>query len=153
MRGLATLWKGVSRSFSVSSRLSQPLFFSEKHEWVDYDSGSDVATVGITDYAQAALGDIVYVQLPESDTKIKMGEECGALESVKAASELYSPISGIVVGKNVAVEDAPALINTSPEMDGWLFKLKIDATSTGDVKKLMTQDEYKKFLESQEADH
>nr|ACO15202.1 Glycine cleavage system H protein, mitochondrial precursor [Caligus clemensi] len=153
MRGLVALLKRSSRSFSVSSKFSQPVFFSEKHEWVDYTPGNEIATVGISDYAQSALGDIVYVQLPEPESEIKMGEECGALESVRAASELYSPISGTVVDKNIAVEDAPSLINSAPESDGWLFKIKLSDASLAQVEQLMNEEKYKAYLESQEEDH
>nr|ACO10798.1 Glycine cleavage system H protein, mitochondrial precursor [Caligus rogercresseyi] len=151
MKGLSALCRGASRCFSISSRQSIPLYFSEKHEWVDYTPGNDAATVGISDYAQSALGDIVYVQLPEVDTKIKSGEEIGALESVKAASELYSPVAGTVIDKNAAVEDAPALINSSPEADGWLFKIKL--SNEAQIEGLMNEEKYKVYLESQEEDH
>lgn len=86
--------------------------YTDKHEWVSVDKAG-VGTIGISKYAQEALGDIVYAQLPEIGTELAQKDECGALESVKAASEVYSPVSGKVVEKNAAVEETPALINTS----------------------------------------
>lgn len=85
--------------------------FTEKHEWVSYEGNS--GTVGISTYAQEALGDVVFAQLPEVGTVLKQNDECGALESVKAASEVYSPVSGEVTDKNAAVEETPSLINTN----------------------------------------
>lgn len=118
--------------------------YTEQHEWVDVQG--TIGTVGVTDYAQGALGDVVFAQLPEPDSELnQMGmlivgskncvfnlhsyeyllDDCGALESVKAASELYSPVSGTVTEKNKDVEETPALINQSPYEKGWLFKIKL----------------------------
>lgn len=98
---------------------------------------------------QEALGDVVYAQLPEVDTELTAGEECGTLESVKAASEIFSPVSGIVTAKNDSVEEAPALINSSPMEEGWLFKLRL-SNAEADTKNLLTEDTYKAFLKTVE---
>ena len=96
-------------------------------------------------------GDVVYAQLPEVDSEVEVGEECGALESVKAASELYSPVSGKVIEKNVAVEDLPSLINTSAENDGWLFKVEL--TKQEELKELFDKSSYEEYLKTQEDEH
>lgn len=122
------------------------LRFSAKHEWILYDG--KVGTVGISDHAQDSLGEVVYAQLPDVGTVVKKDDECGALESVKAASELYSPISGKVVEKNTSVEEKPGLINKSCYKEGWLFKVEL--TKPEELEKLMTEADYKEFLKSEE---
>ncbi|XP_019872157.1 glycine cleavage system H protein, mitochondrial [Aethina tumida] len=122
--------------------------FTSKHEWVSVEG--NVGTVGISNYAQEALGDVVYAQLPEVETILKLADECGALESVKAASEVYSPVSGKVIEKNTAVEDTPSLINTSCYEKGWLFKLELSNPS--ELNQLLNEEKYKEFLKTQE-DH
>lgn len=136
----------LARPLSTSCRLDV-LYFTKKHEWVSVDDG-EVGTVGISNYAQEALGDVVYAQLPEPDDSVTRGEECGALESVKAASELYSPVTGTVLEKNEAVENAPALINTSAMDEGWLFKVKL--TQTSELEQLLDEDAYKAYLKEHE---
>jgi len=96
------------------------IFFTKKHEWVRVEGTK--GTIGVSAYAAEALGDVVYAQLPDPGDSVEAGEECGALESVKAASEIYSPVTGTVAEKNEKVEDGPALINQSPTKDGWLFR-------------------------------
>lgn len=118
--------------------------FTDRHEWVDVDQG--IGTVGISKYAQDSLGDVVFAQLPDPGTKLEAGEECGALESVKAASEIYSPVTGIVTEKNGAVENKPGLINTSCYDEGWLFKMKL--TQPEELEELMTEEAYETFLKS-----
>ncbi|VEN55064.1 unnamed protein product [Callosobruchus maculatus] len=123
--------------------------YTDKHEWVEVrDNG--IGIVGISDYAQEALGDVVYAQLPDVNTVLKQKDECGALESVKAASELYSPVSGKVIEKNKEVEDTPSLINSSCYEKGWLFKVEL--ANNDEVKNLMSEVQYKQFLKTQE-DH
>uniref|UniRef100_A0A2A4K1Z9 Glycine cleavage system H protein n=1 Tax=Heliothis virescens TaxID=7102 RepID=A0A2A4K1Z9_HELVI len=119
-----------------------PRKFSDRHEWVLVDN--DIGTVGISKYAQESLGDVVFAQLPEPDTAVQEGEECGALESVKAASEIYSPVSGTITEKNTEVESKPGLINTSYYDKGWLFKVKM--TNPQELNALMTEEQYEKFL-------
>lgn len=118
--------------------------FTDRHEWVEIEEG--IGTVGISKYAQDSLGDVVFAQLPDPGTKLTAGDECGALESVKAASEIYSPVTGIVTEKNGDVENKPSLINTSCYDEGWLFKLKL--TKPEELEELMTEAKYEMFLKS-----
>ncbi|KZS08876.1 glycine cleavage system H protein [Daphnia magna] len=111
-----------TRTFCSTNALAARKY-TEQHEWVDVQG--TIGTVGVTDYAQGALGDVVFAQLPEPDSELNQMDDCGALESVKAASELYSPVSGTVTEKNKDVEETPALINQSPYEKGWLFKIKL----------------------------
>lgn len=118
--------------------------YTDRHEWVTEVNG--IGTVGISKYAQESLGDVVFAQLPDPGTKVVEGEECGALESVKAASEIYSPVSGTVIEKNLKVENKPGLINSSCYEDGWLFKLML--TKPEELEGLMTEEQYKKYLKT-----
>lgn len=104
--------------------------YTEDHEWIDVDG--DVATVGITDYAQNALGDVVFVELPEVGADFSTGDEVAVVESVKAASEVYAPLDGEIVEVNSALEGEPALVNTSPTENGWFFKIKLANVSAVD---------------------
>jgi len=97
--------------------------FTETHEWIDIKDG--VGTVGVTEYAQKELGDIVYVELPKIGSEVKKGQEAVVLESTKAAADVYSPVSGKIVEVNLALNDASELVNTFPEKDGWLFKITL----------------------------
>lgn len=117
-------------------------YFTEEHEWIDVDG--DIATVGITDHAQEQLGDIVFVDLPAEGATFDKGDDAAVVESVKAASDVYAPISGEVVEANGALENEPALVNTDPEEDGWFFKLRIADMSEFDG--LMDEAAYKKFV-------
>ncbi len=117
--------------------------YSEDHEWVLIEG--DNATVGITDYAQNALGDIVFVEVPEVGREVEQGDDCAVVESVKAASEVYAPINGEITEGNPALEDDPALVNTSPEGDGWFFKMTIADAAQLDA--LMDEAGYKEFCE------
>ncbi|KAG0716156.1 Glycine cleavage system H protein, mitochondrial [Chionoecetes opilio] len=139
-------WEHIGKHFSTSHHQLSSRKYTEKHEWVAVDG--NIGTIGITEYAQEALGDIVYAQLPEVDTQYEQMEECGALESVKAASELYSPVSGKVTEINAAVEDQPALINKSCYDEGWLFKLELTVPS--EIDELMNKEAYDKFLKESE---
>lgn len=118
--------------------------YSEDHEWVDAD-GNGVATIGITDHAQEQLGELVYVELPEIGRTVAKGDEVAVVESVKAASEVYSPVSGEVVEVNETLADSPTTVNDKAESDGWLFKLKL--SDTGQLDGLMDADAYKTFCE------
>ena len=115
----------------------QHLQFSKEHEWLTAAEGG-VSTVGITAHAADALGDIVYVQLPEVGATVTAGETCGELESTKSVSDLYSPAGGEVVEVNQAVVDEPALVNSAPFEGGWLFKIRLD----GEPGELLSADEY-----------
>jgi len=101
--------------------------YSEEHEWIAVDG--DTATVGITNYAQQQLGDVVFVEVPEAGKSFDKGDEVAVVESVKAASEIYAPVSGQVTAGNEALEDAPATINSDAESDGWIFKMTITDAS------------------------
>ncbi|KAF5292122.1 hypothetical protein FQA39_LY14077 [Lamprigera yunnana] len=120
--------------------------YTSKHEWVQIEG--KIGIVGISDYAQNALGDVVYAQLPDVDSILSQKDECGALESVKAASELFSPISGKVVEKNLEVEETPSLINTSCYDKGWLFKVELN--NVKELSDLMNEMQYKEFLKTEE---
>lgn len=116
--------------------------YTEDHEWIDADG--DIATVGITDYAQKALGDVVFVELPEVGASFAKGDEVSVVESVKAASEVYAPLNGEIVEVNEALEGEPALVNTDATGDGWFFKIKLD--DVNDLNDLMDEDEYNTFV-------
>ena len=117
-------------------------YFTDEHEWIDVEG--DTATVGITDFAQGQLGDIVFVELPDVGSVIDKGKDAAVVESVKAASDVYAPISGEIMETNEALEDDPALVNTSPEEDGWFFKMTIAAEAELDG--LMDEEAYKDFV-------
>lgn len=114
---------------------------SEEHEWVS--RSGDTATVGITDYAQNALGDVVFVELPEVGASFSRGDEVAVVESVKAASEIYTPVSGEITEVNSALEDEPDKINASPLDDGWLFKIRLG--NAGELDELMDEEAYEAF--------
>ncbi|RSS84217.1 glycine cleavage system protein GcvH [Streptomyces sp. WAC06614] len=119
----------------------QQLRYTKEHEWVTAVDGDGVATVGITEFAANALGDVVYAQLPEAGDTVTAGETCGELESTKSVSDLYAPVTGEVVEANQDVVDDPSLVNTAPFEGGWLFKVKI----TGEPDELLSADEYTAF--------
>jgi len=121
-----------------------PRYFTDEHEWIDVED--DVATVGITDYAQGQLGDIVFVELPEIGALIEQGKDAAVVESVKAASDVYAPITGEIIEVNPALEDDPALVNSSPEEDGWFFKMTI--ADEGELDRLMDEEAYKAFVDA-----
>ena len=118
-------------------------YYTDEHEWIEVEG--DVATVGITDYAQGQLGDIVFVELPEVGAMIEQGKDAAVVESVKAASDVYAPITGEVTETNGALEEDPALVNSSPEDAGWFFKMTVAAPA--ELDKLMDEDGYKAFVE------
>lgn len=118
--------------------------YTKDHEWIRMEDG--VAVIGISDYAQSQLGDVVYVELPEVGRKVAKGAEAAVVESVKAASEVYAPISGEVVAVNEALDGSPAIVNEDAEGEGWFLKLK--AADPGEFDALMTADQYKAFLET-----
>lgn len=117
-------------------------YFTEDHEWIELDG--DIATVGITDYAQGQLGDIVFVEVPEEGRQVSKGDDAAVVESVKAASDVYAPVSGTVIEGNPALEDNPALVNEDPEGEGWFFKMSLGDTSELDG--LMDEAKYADFV-------
>ena len=117
-------------------------YFSEEHEWVDVDG--DIATVGITDFAQGQLGDIVFVELPVEGATFEKGDDAAVVESVKAASDVYAPVSGEVVEVNGELEGEPALVNSDAEEEGWFFKLRL--TDPSELDGLMNESAYQRFV-------
>lgn len=126
------------------SEIPSDLRYRESHEWVRVEDDGSVV-VGITDHAQAALGDIVFVELPEPGLSYAQGDACAVVESVKAASDIYAPISGEVIEFNAALEDDPALVNSDPYGDGWLFSLS--PSDISEVDGLLDADDYAESLE------
>lgn len=140
-------WVGThcsARSLVTSSTLLSARRFTDKHEWVTVENG--IGTVGISNFAQEALGDVVYCGLPEIGTKLNKMDEFGALESVKAASELYSPLTGEVTDANKALADDPGLVNKSCYGDGWLIKMTVEKPE--ELEELMDEDGYEKYIKS-----
>ena len=121
-----------------------PRYFTDEHEWIDVEGES--VTVGITNYAQEQLGDIVFVELPSVGTMLDKGDDAAVVESVKAASDVYSPINGEVTEANGALEDDPALVNTSPEEEGWFFRMTIGDGSQ--LEGMMDEAGYKAFVDA-----
>jgi len=117
-------------------------YFTEEHEWIEVEG--DTATVGITDYAQHQLGDLVFVEVPAEGTELAKGKEAAVVESVKAASDVYSPVSGTVTEANGALEDDPALVNSDAEGQGWFYRLTI--ADTNELDGLMDEAAYKGFI-------
>ncbi len=123
--------------------IPEELKYSKDHEWVKIDG--DIATVGITDYAQGELGDIVFIELPAVGSKVEFMKPFGTIEAVKAVSDLFSPISGEVTEINTALEDDAGIINSSPYGDGWIIKVKISDPS--EINKLLDPDGYKNLID------
>ena len=119
-----------------------PRYFTEEHEWIDVDG--DTGTVGISDYAQSQLGDIVFVDVPDEGKELTKGDEAAVVESVKAASDVYAPVSGAVIEANGALSEDPSLVNSDPEGDGWFFRLTL--SDPGELEDLMDEDAYATFV-------
>jgi glycine cleavage system H protein len=124
------------------SNIPSDLKYAKSHEWVRVSG--DTATVGITDHAQAELTDIVFVELPSVGRKVKAGEACAVVESVKTASDIYSPVSGEITAVNAAVVDNPALVNSKPDSDGWFYKIKLG--NAAELTALLSAYDYKKQI-------
>lgn len=129
------------------SQIKDSFYYTEDHEWVQSEDEL-TAICGITDHAQEQLTDIVFVELPDIDTEVKKGDQIAVVESVKAASDVYSPVSGKIIKVNEALTDSPELINTSPYNKGWIFK--IDIKDKNELDELMNADDYSSFVESGE---
>lgn len=123
--------------------IPEELYYTESHEWIRVDG--DEAIIGITDFAQHELGDIVYIELPDVGKKVSAGEPCGSIEAVKAVEDINSPVSGKVESRNGDLEDSPDLINKSPYDEGWLIKVKL--TNMDELENLLSATEYKKIVE------
>lgn len=126
------------------SRMPSDLSYAESHEWLRLE-GDGTALVGVTDHAQDALGDVVYVELPEIGARIDAGAEVAVVESVKAASDIYSPVTGEILLINDALEDQPDLVNSSPYADGWLFSVRLD--NPEEVKAMLDADAYQAVID------
>ncbi|XP_022927060.1 glycine cleavage system H protein 2, mitochondrial-like [Cucurbita moschata] len=125
------------------------LKYATSHEWVKVEG--DKATIGITDHAQDHLGDVVYVELPEVGTSVKQDSSFGAVESVKATSDINSPVSGKIVEVNDKLSSSPALVNSSPYENGWI--IKVEVSDSNELKNLMDSEQYSKFCEEEDSKH
>ncbi len=119
------------------------VYYTKEHEWIRVEGNS--ATVGITDFAQGQLGDVVFVELPEAGRQVTKGGEAAVVESVKAASDVYAPVSGEVTEANAALEGDSSVVNSDPEGEGWFFRLRLSDTS--ELEGLMDADAYKSFCD------
>lgn len=119
--------------------------YTKDHEWVEVDG--DIGTVGISDHAQEQLGDIVFIELPKEGREVNMGDEIATIESVKAASEIYAPVSGTVVEVNSTLDDEPALVNSDAFGEGWFFRIQLSDAS--ELNGLMDEEAYKAFVEEE----
>lgn len=126
----------------------QDLYFSKDHEWAK-DNGDGTVTIGISEYAQGTLGDVVFVELPEVGEEVERDDEFGVVESVKAVSDLYSPVTGEVVEINEALLDAPELVNESPYEEGWMLKVRLD--DPDELEELLSFEDYEAFVKSDGA--
>lgn len=129
------------------SSIPANLRYADSHEWV-LDNGDGTVTIGISDHAQQALGDVVFVELPEVGRTLAVGDEVGVIESVKAASDLYAPVAGEILAVNEALEDAPETVNESPYEEGWLMKVRLDDASALDD--LLDADAYQAVTAAEE---
>jgi glycine cleavage system H protein len=127
----------------------EDLHYTKQHEWVRFSEGAGV--VGITDYAQKELGDIVYVDLPRVGSALEQGKTMGSVESVKAVSDIYAPVSGEVVEINDALSTAPEKLNESPHSDGWLVKIRLSAPDQ--ISGLLSAEDYQKYVAEEETGH
>jgi len=123
-------------------KIMDDLFYTESHEWIRIDG--DIATIGISDFAQHELGDIVFVELPDVGMKVSAGEPCGSIEAVKAVEDMISPLSGKIAERNTDLEDSPDLINKSPYEDGWI--MKVNFSNKDELDNLLSAVEYKKII-------
>ena len=122
--------------------IPEDFYYTKDHEWAQVDE--NIVTIGITEYAQDALGEIVYVELPEEGAKVNQGESFGVVESVKAVSDLYAPVSGTVIEVNMSLSDDPSVLNDDPMNDGWLMRIEMD--SEKELANLVRAGEYKKLI-------
>ncbi len=125
--------------------LPENLKYTEEHEWADYDEANGVATIGITDFAQSELGDIVFVELPEVDDEISAGDTIGTIEAVKTVADVYAPLSGTVTEINESLDESPEVINEDPYKTGWIIKIKL--SDAAELDKLLSADKYKELID------
>ncbi|WVR06622.1 glycine cleavage system H protein [Kwoniella sp. DSM 27419] len=150
-RPAASVLRTAAKPAPRAMRMSAVRFISTRyttdHEWVSFDEKTHIGTVGITDYAQKALGDVVFVELPGQGAEVSQGDSVGAVESVKAASDIYAPVSGVVQEINETLADQPGLLNKAPEADGWLCKIQLSDPS--EFEALLNAEAYKAHCEGQ----
>ncbi len=127
------------------SNTSEELYYASSHEWIRLEEDG-VAAVGISDFAQGELGDVVFVELPEAGTQVSARDEVSVVESVKTASDIYAPVSGEIVAVNELLEDSPETINSSPYDDGWIFKIRM--SNEEELKELLSPEEYREKCNS-----
>jgi glycine cleavage system H protein len=120
------------------------VYFTREHEWIRVEG--DTATIGISNHAQEQLGDVVFAEVPDAGRQLSKGQEAAVVESVKAASDVYAPVSGEVIEGNQAVADDPSLVNSDPEGEGWFFKLKLD--DVGELDGLMDESSYRDWIKT-----
>lgn len=130
----------------MSSNIPGGLKYSREHEWLRQETDGSY-TVGISDYAQHILGDMVFVDLPESGATVNAGDDCAVVESVKSASDIYAPISGEIIAVNETLSDAPELVNSSPYDEGWIFKIK--ASDSSELDALLDADAYQALIDAE----
>ena len=128
----------------------EELKYTREHEWTRVEKDKGVVTIGVTDYAQDKLGDVVYVELPEEGSEIEGEQPFGSVESVKAVSDLFAPISGTVLETNDALLDSPEAVNEDPYGEAWM--IRVQPTNVADLKKLMSSEEYKQYIAAQEEE-
>ena len=126
----------------MSNQLPEDFYYTKDHEWAQVDE--NIVTIGVTEFAQEQLGEVVYVELPEEGAKVNQGESFGVVESVKAASDLYAPVSGTVIEVNMALMEDPSSLNDDPMNDGWLIRIEMD--SEKELANLMRVPDYKKLI-------
>ena len=124
--------------------IPKDLYYTEEHEWLAFDAGQGVGIVGITDYAQGELGDVVFVELPQEGQRVTAKEAFGTIEAVKAVSELYAPVNGEVVAVNKQLESSPELVNAEPYGQGWMIKVKLD--DPGEIERLLSAADYEQHV-------
>lgn len=132
------------------SEVQSNLRYATTHEWVREEE-EGLVTVGISDFAQSALGDVVFVELPELDGEVDAEQDVAVVESVKAASDIYAPVAGVIAEINESVADDPSLLNADPYGEGWIFKLRVNTLESFDD--LLDADEYRRHCESEDQDH
>ncbi len=125
-------------------KVPKDFLYTEEHEWVLFDDTSNIASVGITDYAQSELGDIVFIELPKVNDQVKQMEAYGSIEAVKAVSELFAPVSGVIIEVNTILQEQPELINQDPYEKGWMIKIQV--SDPKELEALMSPDDYKKHI-------
>ena len=131
----------------MSYQLPEDFYYTKDHEWAQVDE--NIVTIGVTEFAQEQLGEVVYVELPEEGAKVNQGESFGVVESVKAASDLYAPVSGTVIEVNMALLEDPSSLNDDPMNDGWLIRIEMD--SEKELANLMRAPDYKKIIAEPKA--